>query len=367
MDTTDPKIAFDADGVCNHCEEFELNTRPRWHPNAEGARLWAARLEEIRNAGRGQEYDCIIGLSGGVDSSYLALKVAEWKLRPLVVHVDGGWNSELATANIETLVKHCGFDLHTVVIDWPEMRDLQLSMLKAGIANQDIPQDHAFFANLYKYAVKNNIRYILSGGNIATEAISADEWCSAAMDAISLRAIHNRFGTVRLKTYKTISFFQYYFIYPFVRGLRTLRPLDYMPFDKSLAITELEQIGWRSYGRKHGESRFTKLFQNYYLPEKFGYDKRRSHYSSMIVSGQLSREDALAQLAQPLYDKDELSTDIAYFCKKVGISRDEFDSYVNQPNRHYTEFDNWDSRHAVAKRLQGFVKRVLGRDVRVYS
>lgn len=367
MDTTDPDITFDGQGVCNHCNAFENHTRAHWHPDEGGAEIWAAKIHEIRSAGVGQEYDCIIGLSGGVDSSYLALKLAEWELRPLVVHVDAGWNSELATANIEALVKHCGFDLHTVVIDWREMRDLQLAYLKAGIANQDVPQDHAFFANLYTYAVKNNIRYILSGGNLATEAISVDEWGSSAMDAISLKAVHKRFGTIPLKSYQTISFFDYYFTYPFLRGLRTLRPLNYMPYDKASAITELEKVGWRAYGRKHGESRFTKLFQNYYLPERFGFDKRKIHLSSMIVSGQISRAEALVQLAEPLYDDAALATDIAYFCKKLGITEREFDGYVHQPLRHYSEFPNWDSRHALAKRAQLFVKRSLGRDIKVYS
>lgn len=367
MDTTDPEITFDSAGVCSHCNGFETNTRSHWHPDAEGSRIWAAKLDEIRAAGKGKEYDCIIGLSGGVDSSYLALKLKDWNLRPLVVHVDAGWNSELATANIETLVKHCGYDLHTVVIDWPEMRDLQLAFLKAGIANQDIPQDHAFFANLYKYAVENNIKYMLSGGNIATEAISVGEWGSAAMDAINLRAVHKRFGSGRLKSYRTIGFFEYYFSFPFVHGLRTLRPLNYMPYDKDAAISELEKVGWRSYGRKHGESRFTKFFQNYYLPERFGYDKRRIHLSSLIVSGQMDRERALEVMAEPLYDKSELSGDIEYFCKKLGITKDQFQNYITQPRRHYSEFPNWDSRQAIARRAQTLVRRLLGRDLKIYS
>lgn len=367
MDTTDPDIVFDEAGVCSHCLKFDQTTRNYWHPDANGARLWATKMNEIRAAGKGKEYDCIIGLSGGVDSSYLALKLKDWKLRPLVVHVDGGWNSELATANIEALVKHGGFDLHTVVIDWQEMRDLQLAYLKAGVANQDVPQDHAFFANLYKFAVQNDIKYILSGGNIATEAISADAWGGSAMDAISLRAIHKRFGTIPLKTYETISFFQYYFTFPFLRGLRTVRPLNYMPYDKEAAIAELRKVGWKSYGRKHGESRFTKLYQNHYLPAKFGYDKRKMHYASMVVSSLLTREEALGLLAEPLYEEGELQSDIAYFCKKLGITRSEFDDYLKQPSRRYSEFPNWDSRHAVAKRAQNMVKRVLGRDVKVYS
>lgn len=367
MDTTDPDIDFDEAGVCSHCRRFDRLTRPNWHPNEEGARLWASKVEEIRAAGMGKEYDCIIGLSGGVDSSYLALKVAEWSLRPLVVHVDGGWNSELATANIESIVKHCNYDLHTVVIDWIEMRDLQLAYLKAGVANQDVPQDHAFFANLYKYAVDNGINYILSGGNSATEGIAVEAWEGSAMDAINLRAIHKKYGTVPLRTYETIGFLDYYFVFPFLRGMRTLRPLNFMPYDKAMAIETLQTIGWRPYGRKHGESRFTKFFQNHYLPEKFGYDKRKPHLSSLIVSGQTTREQALKALDEPLYDPQELAADRAYFCKKLGISDAELRGYMAEENRHYTEFPNWDSRQAVAKKAQSFLTKRLGRRVQIYS
>jgi aminotransferase len=368
MDTSDPAIEFDAAGVCNHCIEFDTVTRRHWFPNETGARLWSEMSERIRAEGRGKEYDCILGLSGGVDSSYLALKVHEWGLRPLVVHVDAGWNSELAVANIEKIVKHCGFDLHTHVVDWEEMRDLHLAYLRSGVANQDVPQDHAFFASMYHFATRNGIRTILSGGNLATEAIFPKSWHGAAMDAINLKAIHRKFGERKLQTYETVSFFEYYLWYPFVKKMRTVRPLNYMPYDKAQAIGELERTcGWRSYGRKHGESLFTKLFQNHYLPVKFGYDKRRPHLSSLIVSGQMTRDAALAKLAEPLYDARELEIDIAYFCKKLRITRVQFDEFLKAANRNVCEFDTWDSRYRLLKRAQGFVERVLGRRVNVYS
>jgi N-acetyl sugar amidotransferase len=318
MDTSDPDIIFDYNGVCNHCLEFENVTKAHWFPNKEGRMRWSLIVEQIKAAGQGQDYDCILGLSGGVDSSYLAVKVHEWGLRPLVVHVDAGWNSELAVANIEKIVKYCGYDLHTHVVDWEEMRDLHLAYFRAGISNQDVPQDHIFFASLYHFATKNGIKYILSGGNIATEGIFPNAWHGSAMDAINLKAIHHKFGERALKNYKTISFFENYVWYPFVKKMRTVRPLNYMPYDKVAAVGELEQtIGWRSYGRKHGESLFTKLFQNYYLPTKFGYDKRRPHLSSLIVSGQMARDEAIAALGEQLYDPQELEIDISYFCKKL--------------------------------------------------
>ncbi len=292
----------------------------------------------------------------------------EQGLRPLVVHVDAGWNSELAVANIESVVRYCGYDLHTHVVDWEEMRDLQLAYLRAGVANQDVPQDHVFFASLYHFATRNGIRYILSGGNLATEAIFPKAWQGPAMDAINLKAIHKKFGQRPLKTYNTIGFFDYYFWYPFVKKMRTVRPLNFMPYNKDKAVAELEaKLGWRSYGRKHGESIFTKLFQNYYLPKRFGYDKRRPHLSSLIVSGQLTRDEALRKLAEPLYDSRELEVDLAYFCKKLRISRDEFDALLKQPLTHYSEFPNWDARHRVLKRLQGSMERVTGRRMNVYS
>ncbi|GAB3468049.1 LPS biosynthesis protein WbpG [Polaromonas eurypsychrophila] len=368
MDESDEAITFDTEGVCNHCRHFDAVTRKEWFPNEEGANLWNDISREIRKSGEGREYDCILGLSGGVDSSYLAMKVKDWGLRPLVVHVDAGWNSELAVANVEKIVKHCNFDLHTHVVDWEEMRDLHLAYLKAGVANQDVPQDHVFFASLYHFAVRNNIRYILSGGNLATEGIFPDTWHGSAMDEINLKAIHSKYGERPLKTYSTISFFDYYFWYPLVKKMRTVRPLNYMPYDKQQAVSELEQkIGWRAYGRKHGESLFTKLFQNHYLPVKFGYDKRKPHLSSLIVSGQMSREHALAKLAEPLYDPQELEIDIAYFCKKLRITRQQFDGFLAAPSQHYTDFSTWNGRYRLLKKAQRLIERSLGRQVKVYS
>jgi aminotransferase len=368
MDTSDPEIVFDDQGVCNHCIEFETVTRLRWFPNEQGLALWARQVELIKAAGAGHEYDCILGLSGGVDSSYLALKVHEWGLRPLVVHVDAGWNSELAVANIEAIVNHCSYDLHTHVVDWEEMRDLHLAYLRAGIANQDVPQDHIFFASMYHFAVQNRIRYILSGGNLATEAIFPKAWHGSAMDAINLRAIHRQFGERPLRNYQTISFFQYYIWYPLVKQMRTVRPLNYMLYKKSMAIeTLVATVGYKPYGRKHGESQFTKLFQNYYLPKRFGYDKRRPHLSSLIVSGQMAREEAIVKLQEPLYDADELEIDIAYFCKKLRISRQVFDELMEGPIRTHAQFATWDKGHRVLKRVQTSYERITGRKFKVYS
>lgn len=368
MDTTDPQITFDSSGVCNHCVQFDNVTKREWFPGPEGAEKLNATLEQIKAAGAGQPYDCVLGLSGGVDSCYLALRALDWGLRPLVVHVDAGWNSELAVANIERVVKHCNYDLHTVVIDWEEMRELQLSYLRASIANQDVPQDHAFFACLYRFAIKNGVRYVLSGGNIATESIFPSAWHGSAMDATNLRAIHRRFGSARLKQYKTVGFFDYFLWYPFVRRMRVVRALNYLDYNKAAAVAELEStLGWRSYERKHGESLFTRFFQNHYLVEKFGYDKRRPHLSSLIVSGQMSRSEALAKLKEPLYQPEELEADISFVCKKLQITQDQFRELMVAPTHHYSEFRNHDALYRSLTRLRGTVEKSLKRRIKVYS
>jgi N-acetyl sugar amidotransferase len=368
MDTSDPEIEFDDAGVCNHCRRFDAISRDRWFPGPEGRPRLDALLAEIRRAGRGREYDCILGLSGGIDSSYLALRAAEWNLRPLVVHVDAGWNSELSVANIERIVRHCKFDLHTHVVDWEEIRDLHLAYLRSGIANQDVPQDHIFFSSLYHFAVSNGIRHVLSGGNLATEGIFPSAWHGSAMDATNLRAIHRQHGSRPLRQYKTISFFQYYMWYPLVKGMKTVRPLNYIAYDKAMAVKQLvDTIGFVPYQRKHGESLFTKVFQNHYLPARFGFDKRRPHLSSLIVSGQLTRSEALQQLSEPLYEPLELENDLDYLCKKLRITRVDFDGFLAAPLRHYSDYPNFGGRYRALKWCQATAQRLLGRRVSNYS
>lgn len=368
MDTTDSKIVFDANGVCNHCREFDIVTSKRWFPNVEGAKTLNAIYESIKRENARKPYDCILGLSGGVDSSYLALKLHEAGMRPLVVHVDGGWNSELAVANIEKIVRYCGWDLHTIVIDWEEMKDLQLAYLKSGIANQDVPQDHAFFASLYHFAIKYGIRYIMSGGNIATESVLPKSWHWDAMDATNLRAIHKQFGTKKLKNYKTIGFYELYFYYPFIKKMRTVRPLNFMPYIKREVLQELkEKIGYKEYARKHGESIFTKFFQNYWLPEKWGYDKRKPHLSSLILSSQMTREEALEELGKPLYNEQELNEDKAYVAKKLGISTDELEQIFQMPTHSYKDFANRKRCYMQMKKIQSFLTKVLGKNLSRYS
>lgn len=339
MDTTDPIITFNEDGVCSYCTYFETTVRKMWHPDEKGAQLLSELVSEIKRAGEGKEYDCILGLSGGVDSSYLAYQAVKLGLRPLAVHVDAGWNSELAVKNIENIVKKQNIDLYTYVIDWEEIKDLQLSFLKASVANLDVPQDHSFTALLYKLASEKKIKYILSGGNFATESILPKSWGYNAMDLRHLKSIHNKFGHVKLKTYPTIGFFKYYFYYPYIKKIRVVRPLNYMEYIKDDAMETLtKEVGWRYYGGKHYESRYTKYFQAHYLPEKFGFDKRKAHLSSLIVSGQATREEALEEMKKELYQKDELLDDKEFFAKKLGVSLEEYDKLESLPNKTYKDY-----------------------------
>lgn len=363
MDTSDPNITFDTLGVCNHCREYEQVAKPivdRAEAGLAEPELLRT-VEKIKAAGRGKDYDCLIGLSGGVDSTYVALKVKELGLRPLAVHFDSGWNSELAVSNIENIVKRLDIDLFTFVCDWDEMRDLQLAFFKAGVANCDTPTDHAFLAVLYRVASQHGIRHIVTGTNLATEAILPSAWGYSPADLTHLRDIHRRFGSVKLKTYPTLGFFQRYFYYPIIRGLRTVRILNLMPYNKAeVKKTITEKLGWRDYGGKHYESIFTRFFQAYYLPAKFGYDKRRAHLSSLIVSGQLTREEALAELALPTYPADLLATDKEFVAKKIGLTVDEFEHIVKTAPHPYSDYATEEWLYKIKSFFWGKVKKMRG-------
>lgn len=344
MDTTDIDIIFDERGYCNHCTFVEKEIIPRrWFPK-NGLPHLNKILDTIRKDGEKNTYDCVIGLSGGVDSSYLAcLTVKEFGLRPLAIHVDAGWNSEIAVHNIEMLVRKLNLDLYTEVIDWEEVQDLQRAYIRAGVANQDVPQDHAFFTVLYKMTRQNNIGYFLSGSNYATESIIPKSWGHNALDARNLRAIHASFGERPLKKYPLLSIYENYIYYPYISKLKNIRPLNYIPYNREEAIVYLKrEVGWKNYGDKHHESRWTKWFQSYYLPTRFGYDKRRAHLSSMVMSKEVTREEALSNLNAPSYNENERRIDEEFIIKKLSMDSDEFANCFKRKPRLYSEFSNQD-------------------------
>lgn len=341
MDTTDPEIVFDEQGNCNHCDRALERAETTWFPNDQGEKKLIAIAEKIKAEGKNKEYDCIVGLSGGVDSSYLAYKAVKLGLRPLVYHVDCGWNSELAVKNVENIVKKLNLDLHTDVVNWQDMKDLQLAYFKANVANQDVPQDHAIFSSLYSYAVKKNISYVLNGSNFATESILPKSWGYVALDYKSLKSIHKKFGTRRLKRFPHVTFFKRYVYFTFIQKMKIVKPLNLMPFDKDEVIELMKkELDWQYYGGKHHESRFTKFFQAYYLPHKFGYDKRRAHLSSLVVSNQTTRESALKDMEVEIYPEDSHIEDMEYVAKKLGVSYEEFKKITEMPNKSYADYGN---------------------------
>lgn len=360
MDTTDPEITFDSAGVCNHCIDFATLQAPQIRTGAAGAAAFAEYVDIMKAEGKGKPYDCIIGLSGGIDSSYVAHRVIELGLRPLAVHVDTGWNSELAVSNIERIVEKLGIDLFTTVIDWDEMRDLQLAFFKSGVANCDVPQDHAFVAVLFKLAEKKGIRWIISGHNLQTESILPDSWGYTSIDSRHLKAIHKRFGSKPLRSFPTYSLFQYTFWWPYVRKARVLKMLNFEDYNKDAAKQlVMDTYGWRDYGGKHYESHFTKFFQSYYLPTKFGFDKRRAHLASMVVSGQMTRADALEEMKKPPFDPETAQQDKRFVAKKLGVSEQAFDAILAGPAKTYLDYPSNAARIATLLKAKSRLVNLL--------
>lgn len=343
MDTTDPLIEFDENGVCNHCQQAEkaLKNEPYSLAFEEKEKRFKKLAEEIKEKGKGKQYDCIIGISGGVDSTYVAYLVKKYGLRPLAVHLDNGWNSELAVMNIENALNKLGIDLYTHVIDWEEFKDLQLSFLKASTPDSEIPSDHAIGALMYQIAEKYGLEYVLTGVNSSSESILPKEWSQGHGDWKYIKSIQKQFGTKKLKTFPHFSIFkQFYWIY--IKKIKWISTLDYFDYDKEQAKKFImDELSWRDYGGKHHESNYTKIYQAYILPTKFGYDKRKAHLSSLIVAGQITREEALEELKKPLYDEKVLNEDIEYLINKFQISRDEFEDIMKAPKKSFSNYPSY--------------------------
>jgi len=337
MDTTAEEIIFDDDGVCSFCHYFDEHIESIIElSNSEDARkLLNEEVASIKNRGRNKQFDAILGLSGGIDSSYLAYMSSQLGLRLLFVHVDTGWNTPESEANVGNIVEKLGLELHVFNIDWDEMRDLQTSFYKASVKNCEIPQDHAFLAALYGVAEKYRVSYILTGGNAASESILPVSWGYNAADLHHLLAIQRRYGTVKLHQFPTMSFWQRYGYYPFLKGIKERHLLDRMPYNRAEAKRTLaKEFGWLDYGAMHYESVLTRFFQGHYLPAKFGIDKRKAHLSSLILSGQITKEEALNELKKPPYPSEEqLQADKTYIAQKLGLSLYEWEEILALPPR----------------------------------
>lgn len=341
MDTTDAAITFDEHGVCDHCRTFRQVTLPSWKTDEAGRREIEAVVDQIKVAGRGKDFDCIIGMSGGIDSSYLTYIAKEhFGLRPLVFHVDAGWNSQIAVNNIERLVDGLGLDLYTEVIDWPEMRDLQLAFFKSGVPHIDTPQDNAFFATMYKFAEQYGVKYILTGANLSTECVrNPVEWMYYQSDSVQLRDIHSQFGTRPLQKYPVTSILWHKIVLTYFKGIKVIRPLNFVPYYKQDAIDLLSsRFDWQPYPQKHFESRFTRFYESYWLPERFGYDVRRVQYSSLILTDQMTREEALEKIKATSYDPKTIGHDKEFVASKLGITVAELDGFMRLPKKTYKDY-----------------------------
>lgn len=339
MDTSDPDIVFDAEGICNHCRQYEARRGRELPPPALRPALLQEVVGRIKRDGQGKSYDCVIGLSGGVDSSYVALQVKRLGLRTLGVHLDNGWNSDEAVSNIHQIVTKLGVDLHTHVLPWEEFRDLQKSFFRASVVNCEMPTDHAILAVLFQTAARFGVKHILSGSNFVSEGIFVPmAWGYDYRDWRNLKDIHRRYGTAPIHEYPRLPLRKLGW-YVGARRIRFFPILNYVEYVKTAAIAELVgEIGWRPYGRKHGESRFTRFYQEHYLVQKFGYDKRRLHLSVLVNSGQLSRDAALEQLTQPMFQPGELQDLEAFVRKKLGFSEEEWNGIMRTPPRSHFEF-----------------------------
>lgn len=360
MDTTDPDITFDGQGVCNHCHRYERVAKQRLIPVEQREKALQALVAEIKSAGRGKDYDCVIGVSGGVDSTYVAYLVKQLGLRPLAVHLDNGWNSELAVANIQKTLNKLGIDLYTHVIDWQEFRKLQVSFLKASTPDGEVPTDHAIFALLYELAAKHGLKHVILGTNVVSEAILPEKWGYGYFDWRYVKDVHQRFGKDKLSTYPHFSLLKLFY-HVFIRRIRMVAILNYVEYDKKKAMDILQnQLGWVYYGGKHYESIYTRFYQAYILPRKFNIDKRKAHYSNLICSDQMSRNEALALMREPVYPENLLQEDREYTIKKLALTELEFDAIIQAPNKTFLDYKTSHGLFERAKKIVNASRRWIG-------
>jgi N-acetyl sugar amidotransferase len=358
---TYPDIVFDEKGVCNVCHTYDQMAEKFLIEQEElGENYLNRKIARIKEEGKNKEYDCILGISGGVDSSYLAIRLKEWGLRPLALHIDNGWNTELAVSNIEKLIKQLGLDLFTYVVNWEELRDLELSYMAASVVDIDIPNEMCSQAIINRKAAQLGIKYIITGHNYSSEGWLPPTFSHYKYDTLNLNDIHRKFGKVKLKTYPKIGYFRTLY-YSKIKKIDFFSPLNYMHYDKEDAKKVLiDQYNWRDYGGKHFENSYTRFYQSYILPEKFKLDKRRSHLSSLICAGQLTRKEALKVIETPHYTNEELlASDRDYFIKKLRITEKEFENYIHTPPKKHTDYRSYINVQVFVKKHFSFLKKFI--------
>ncbi len=354
-----PSIKLDVKGVCDVCYNYEELSKRKVIEESKGKEFLNSIIDRVKKDGKTKQYDCVLGVSGGVDSSFLMIKMKEWGLRPLIIHVDNGWNSELAVANIEKLVSKLGFDLYTHVLDWNEMRDLQLAFFKSSVIDIDIPFDNACWKKMFELVVEHKIKYIFSGHNTVTEGWMPDSFVHYKLDKINIKDIHKKFGTIKLRKLKFLGPLDLFY-YQKIKRIKFITPLDYIKYDKKEVLELLEsKYEWRPYGNKHYENIFTRFYQGYILPTKFKIDKRIAHLSTLICSGQLTKEEAQLEIAKEIYDPIILEDDKVFFMKKMNLSFDEFNQIMNSSIKQHTDFRSYLNLYKKLGKFKALIKMIV--------
>ncbi len=344
MDTSDPDIVFDECGISDYYHNFQNNIIPNWHTDERGYKQLMEIAEKIKKEGREKDFDCIIGLSGGLDSSFTAYVAKEiMGIRPLLFHVDAGWNTDKAVGNIEKLCKGLGLELFTEVINWEEMKDLQRAYFKSQVPGQDAPQDIAFFSGMYKFARKHKIKYVLTGANYSTECCKEPPAWGAypGIDKLLVKDIYKKFGNNKLRTFPILDILEYKVLYQVIFGMKVIKPLNLVPYIKKDAEELLfSKFGWEKFQHKHHESRFTRFYEDFWLPQKFGFEKRRAHFSSLILTGQMTREEAIQRISKPELDEKTLKNEFDYVAHKLDFAVDELQKIFEGPNKTFRDYKN---------------------------